>query len=481
MREVDRGALEALSALLLERAGLKITPDGHHGLRRALLARMPSVGQTDAAEYVRRLGLRSGEAELKALLPLVTVGKTEFFRDQKQLLAFARQVLPELLITSGRAERALKVWSAGCATGEEPYSLAMAAAEQGARAGAVDIWATDLNPVATETAQRGLYAPRRLAGLSPQQIRRFFRHVDGHYRVSDPLRALVRFETHNLAAPLWPQVPNGCFDAIFCRNVIIYFDPGTIELVLSRFYEALRPGGWLFLGYAESLFRVSTRFEMVDLDGTFAYRRPLVRRARLRPEPSGPVPAPARRQARPPAPPRMPPEPLWTVGERLGHVVRAMETGDFPVALRLAKKLVDDAPLDLAARLTLGNLYILLGSREEARQAFAAALAQEPLCLEARLFLGVAALGAGHLDEAKTELKGALFLEPSLPLGHYLLGLVHERKHEIDAARRAYRNAARHGRTPSHQLLGYFPDLPKSDEAIAQLARYRLAALSEQE
>lgn len=165
--------------------------------------------------------------------------------------------------------------------------------------------------------------------------------------------------------------------------------------------------------------------------------------------------------------------------ERLAAVIASVEAGDFPRALRMARRLTDDEPDDLAARLTLGNVQALMGNVDEAREAYSAALAREPLCVEARLYLALAAMQAKQLDEARTELTRALFLEPTLAIGHYLLGQVHERRDEPEAARRAYRNAVQQRRAPHHDLIGHFPDLPRSNEAIAQAAQYRLAALSE--
>lgn len=537
---IERPALEALAALLLERAGLKITPDGYYGLRLALQARMPALGLSDATDYVRRLKQLAGEAELRALLPLVTVGKTEFFRDTRQFEAFERQVFPTVLEAGLVEGRQVKLWSAGCATGEEPYSLAMVAMEKGATPETVDIWATDLNPVAAETAAQGVYPARRLVGVSEERIGRFFFETHGSYEVVPLVRKLVRFEAHNLAAPVWPQVNAGSLDVIFCRNVIIYFDQPTIVGVMERFYEALRPGGWLFLGYSESLFKISTRFEMVEVGGTFAYQRP-VREGRARPggfltrtfvpsnahrsptdvetvlrdlrreqerakaaalpqRPSVPPPvprpsaAPVPRPSAPPPRPSVPPPPRPSVPtsfesgvlerhqtpvERLAGVIAAVESGDFPRALRMARRLTDDVPDDLAARLTLGNVQALMGNVDEAREAYQAALSREPLCVEARLYLALAAMQARELEEARTELTRALFLEPTLAIGHYLLGQVHERRDDPEAARRAYRNAIAQRRAPHHDLIGHFPDLPRSNEAIGQAAQYRLAALSE--
>jgi chemotaxis protein methyltransferase CheR len=507
--QIERPALEQLASLLLERAGLKITPDGYYGLRLALTARMPAIGLDDAGEYVRRLRGLAGETELRALLPLVTVGKTEFFRDTRQFNAFERTVFPELVERASLAGRTAKIWSAGCATGEEPYSISMVALER-VPSVPVDIWATDLNPAAAESAAKGLFPARRLVGLSEERIARFFTSSDGVYQVTPAVRQLVSFEAHNLAAPIWPQVSAGSLDAIFCRNVIIYFDQSTIVGVMDRFFEALRPGGWMFLGYSESLFKTPTRFEMVEVGGTFAYRRPatkspteIMRRSLLTPlprplprlevhaprpplaiPPNGPsVPMPPRPSVPLPVPrasvPRGPGEPGLTPVERLREVVSAIDQGDFPRALRQARRLVDDVPDDLAARLTLGNVYVLMGSLDEARESFGAALAREPLCVEARVYLGLAGMQAGQLEDAKVELTRALFLEPTLALGHYLLGQVNERRKDLEGARRAYRNAIKHRRAPEHELLGHFPDLPRSNEAVGQSAQYRLAAISE--
>ncbi len=512
---IERAALEQLASLLLERAGLKVTPDGYAGLRLALQARMPALGLDDAADYVRRLRQLAGEHELRALLPLVTVGKTEFFRDSKQFAAFENEVFPELLKHARREARAVRAWSAGCATGEEPYSIAMVALDRGALPSELDCWATDLNPVAVETAAKGRYAIRRLLGVSEPRLARYITLTQGPYEVTPQLRDMVRFEGQNLAAPLWTQVQPQSLDLIFCRNVIIYFDQPTILGVMERFYDSLRPGGWLFLGYSESLFRLPTRFEMIEVGGVFVYRRPIRRVASMpTPPPQAPPPLagrrldsspPQRHPARAPVTttstpkslplvvglqiprsvistpsPRPSPAPgTGTPVERLSQIVEDIERGDFPRALRLAHRLVEDSPEDLAARITLGNVHALMGNIDEAREAYQGALQREPLSVEARLYLGIAAMQAKDDEAARQEFTRALFLEPTLALGHYLLAQVHERREDPEAARRSYRNAINQRKGPPHALLGHFPDLPTSNEAIAQAAQYRLAALSE--
>ncbi|MGE6758834.1 CheR family methyltransferase [Corallococcus interemptor] len=280
MLNVGNKVLQQLSALLLERAGLKITLDGYHSLRLALSTRMPVLGLSDPDKYLQKLMSASGEEELRSLLPLVTVGHTEFFRDAKQFRALEQSVLPELLSKARREMRKVSIWSAGCATGEEPYSLALVMAELGALAVEVDLWATDLNLAAVEAARQGRFSTRRAMAIGPERLKRFFRPVEDGYEASPILREYIRFDGQNLAVPVFDKVAPASLDLILCRNVIIYFDLPTIRALMDRFLAALRPGGLLFLGYSESLFKVYDRFEMIEVEGAFVYRRPLGERPR---------------------------------------------------------------------------------------------------------------------------------------------------------------------------------------------------------
>jgi chemotaxis protein methyltransferase CheR len=540
MLSPDRDVLERLAALLLERAGLKISAEGFYSLRLALSARLPALGLQDATEYLRRLQGPEGEEELRALLPLVTVGHTEFFRDPRQFRALEVRVLSEALSRARRQGRKVTLWSAGCATGEEPYSLAMLLHELGALPGEVDLWATDVNPAAVDTARAGRFGPRRVAALSEQRRTRYFQQTEEGYDIQPFLKDFIRFDIQNLAAPIFSGVAPGSLDLILCRNVIIYFDLLTIRGLMDRFHAALRPGGLLFLGYSESLFKVYDRFEMVEVEGAFVYRRPQHDVAAvLRPAPGaftpvpppappvshGPPVSPASRPAPlrapsdvwrpvgtphpvPPTPARTPPPiapppasrtpapvshlappEASAVGTRPGAdrspvarleaAVVLMERGDFEGALAAVRRLTEDEPNDLDALLTLGNLYSLLNRPEEAREAFALATSREPLCVEARVFSGVASLQRGRLADARSELSKALFLEPTLAIGHYLLAQVEERMGEHTAARRSYRNAIGQLRFPQRPLAGHYPDMPDSPDAVSRAARYALAALEE--
>lgn len=508
MLSIGAGALEQLSGLLLEKAGLKIAPDGYHGLRLALKERMPALGISDADDYVRRLREALGEQELRSLLPLVTVTHTEFFRDPRQFRALERRLLPDMLSRARRHGRKAAIWSAGCATGEEPYSIAMLLIELGALKSEVDLWATDLNLSAIENAKLGRFSPRRMSQVPPERARRFFRSDEDGHELSTEVREWVQFEGLNLASPVFTRVQPSSFDIILCRNVIIYFDLPTIRGLMDRFVAALRPGGFLILGYSESLFRVYDRFEMVEVEGAFLYRRPLqdATGGQAKPAPERitrelPVVVPARAPAKPSlglsssppiaSPPAAPPEIAATrpttapasahrpPGERVAEAARLMHQGQFDDALRTLTGAPADALDDINVQLTLGNLYSLLGRAKDSERVLQEVTAREPLCVDARLYAAMAAMQINDYPRARSELSKALFLEPTLALAHYLSAQVSERLGDRDGARRAYRNAITQLRFAQRPLAGFYPDLPESPELVSRAARYALAALEE--
>jgi chemotaxis protein methyltransferase CheR len=204
-------------------------------------------------------------AEIRALAQEVTVGETYFFRNMEQFRAFAEIVRPL---------RQLRVLSAGCASGEEAYSLAMMVREHGTETGARGaITGVDINPAALAKASRGRYSSWSLREMPPAMLRRWFLQ-DGREHIVDPsIRAAVRFEERNLAGEepgLW--LPES-YDVVFCRNVLMYLTPEIARAVVARIGQALTPGGHLFLGHAETLRGLSQGFHLCQSHGTFYYRR----------------------------------------------------------------------------------------------------------------------------------------------------------------------------------------------------------------
>jgi chemotaxis protein methyltransferase CheR len=420
------------------------------------------------------------------------VGKTHFFRDERQFRALA-DLLPELLRARRAEGRRLAIWSAGCATGEEPYTIAMLAAEAGALPGEVELLATDVNPEAAAFAAAGRYPARRVREIPPALLARYFEQ-EGEDRVAGPrLRSLLaEVRSHNLMSASWPRPRSGAWDVIFCRNVIIYFDTPTAQAVLGRILDALAPGGWLFLGYSESLFRMFEGFELAEVAGAFLYRKPAAGRAEAAPSAPTPAPPPASRYAPGPvhhvpgraAPRGAPARVAFSSQEILDATVQLCAAGRFAEAReRLSRHLAEggEGSDELAVRLTLANLLGILREPEAAAACYRAALSQEPLSAEAHLFYGVHLLGQGSLAEAAQELSRALFLDPDDAMAHYFLGRCREAQKEPERARLSYRNAIdAHARRPagrSFPFAGFYPDLPEDGAPFARAAEYALLSV----
>lgn len=246
--EFPEATFAEVRALLLERAGFDL---GHYkdGCARRRVARRARTCRCDGAAYARRL--RDDPAEAEALLAALTIHVSQFFRNPSTFDHLRRQVLPALIERAGRTRRGeLRLWCAGCAGGEEPYSLAMLARELAPPGLSLSLLATDLSPVILERAREGLYAPTRLVQV-PAELRERYFHAEGQdFRLDREIRRMVRFRRQDLlAAGEYPRA-----DLILCRNVLIYFSRPEQERIADRFSRALPPGGFLVIGRAENLF-----------------------------------------------------------------------------------------------------------------------------------------------------------------------------------------------------------------------------------
>ncbi len=232
--------------------------------------RLRALGLSDFASYYARVEMDA--EELMRCINAITTNLTAFFREPHHFDYLARTVLPELRRKNADSRR-LRIWSAGCSTGEEPYSIAMVVREVmgAARDWDIKILATDLDSDVVAKAAAGIYEERRLEGVSEQRRRRWFRRGRGanagKVRVADEIRGLITFRQLNLMHP-WPM--RGPFDVIFCRNVVIYFDKDTQRRLFDRYADILGAQRYLFIGHSESLHRVSERFQSL---GKTMYRK----------------------------------------------------------------------------------------------------------------------------------------------------------------------------------------------------------------
>lgn len=272
---MSREERHLLADLFLQACGFVLRDDLTFVAERRLAPRLEALGLRDFGVYHRFLRFDPrGPEELETAIDLLVPHETYFFREPTQLEAFEAEVVPAIEARAAR-QRRLTLWSAGCSTGEEPYTLAMLLVDRPSLAGwDLDVLGTDLSKKSLTQARHAEYGSTALRATSPERLAKHFDPLPaGRHRVKDAYRAPVRFGQLNLldekAAALLPR-----FDVIVCRNVLIYFDTATRRRVVDLFFERLLPGGFLLLGHSENLLSLSTRFEIVQLSGDLVYRRP---------------------------------------------------------------------------------------------------------------------------------------------------------------------------------------------------------------
>jgi chemotaxis protein methyltransferase CheR len=255
-----------VAELAYEVAGIKLPAEKRELVRSRLIKRVRHLHLDGFEDYLALVDSPRGQDELPRMIDALTTNKTNFFRESAHFDFLAEVVLPE-----ARAARRLRIWSAACSSGEEPYTIAMvlAATIRDLESWDVRILATDISERMIDLAERGLYRKEQLEGVSPADRERFFSPAGGEFSVRNELRALVRFARLNLMQD-WPM--RGPFDLVFCRNVMIYFDKPTQERLVNRFFHLLRPGGYLAVGHSESLTPLSHPYQFIQ---PATYRRPL--------------------------------------------------------------------------------------------------------------------------------------------------------------------------------------------------------------
>lgn len=264
-----------LRDLFEEACGLSLRPDLKFLAERRLAARLEALQLSDFSAYHRYLRFDpKGAEELEVAVELLLPHETYFFREPMQLQSFTDELCPQLE-QQLKGSRRLRIWSAGCSTGEEPYTIAMLLDEtRRFHTWEIEIHGTDLSRRVLGAARRAEYGPSALRGTSAdRQMRHFDNLGNGRVRVKEALKHRVWFGQLNLVnTEAYAALPP--LDVIFCRNVLIYFEPDVRRAVVRAFYERLKPGGWLLLGHSESLLTTSTEFEVVQLQGDLVYQRP---------------------------------------------------------------------------------------------------------------------------------------------------------------------------------------------------------------
>lgn len=276
------GEFRLLRDLIREYCGMFFDDGSRFLLERRLSRRLKLHHLGDFRDYYRLLLYdKNKEDELTAAIEVLTVNETFFFREKNQLKAFSYEILPEIRETN-REKKKIRIWSAGCSTGEEPYTIAILILEYGGLYGwDIEILGSDINQRVLTTARRGVYRKNSFRTVEPSLIRKYFKEEDGSFLISEDVKRFVSFNCLNLLDPFKVKFM-GQMDVIFCRNVMIYFDHPARKKVVENFHSNLVEGGYLLLGHAESLINISTSFALRHLKNDMVYQKPITQGAYIK-------------------------------------------------------------------------------------------------------------------------------------------------------------------------------------------------------
>jgi chemotaxis protein methyltransferase CheR len=288
--ELTEPELKLLQTLVYQECGMFFDERRSHFLKDRLQRRLKVCQLDSFYAYYRLLTSREGKTELAQLLENLTVNETSFFRNRPQLDLLQKTVLEEILKRKQeRRDFNLRIWSAGCSSGQEPYSVAMLVADALAYyylrnplpfdmpvpkpiippPWKLEMVASDISYAILRVGQQGLYTEQQMEPVDYTTRLRYFEKVGDKYTVKQQLRDLVQFDFHNLKTEFLPRRT----DMILCRNVMIYFDEAEQKRLIDKFWNCLNPGGYLFVGHAESLFGLTQKFRMIHENNGTAYQR----------------------------------------------------------------------------------------------------------------------------------------------------------------------------------------------------------------
>ncbi|HHT9110401.1 MAG TPA: CheR family methyltransferase [Candidatus Brocadiaceae bacterium] len=450
------------------RSGVYIDDSKQTSFKMNLDTRMHALGILDYdAYYSFIINNDAGRKEFEELLDLLLIKETFFFRDERQLKTLLHHVLPEL--SERKRSQEIRIWSAGCATGEEPYSIAMAIKENFFPEGMnVSIFGTDISNTALKMAKEGIYTKSSMRAIDTWLLNKYFTKKDGRYYLCDQVKQRVRFDLLNLVEPYFLFEKNS-IDIVFCKNVIIYFRLETVQTIIRRLCDMLAEGGYLFLGHSESLWQISDDFKLEEVGGVFFYRKngrgaamPLFDKSRQKEElPEditrkrfpGTKAAPLQKRQ------KIDMDSVPVSRERRENVLtrgsernkkkdipkwlteRIQLSGDdIDGKLDEIEGVLNEEPGNVDAHLLAGRIYADMGLYDKALKKGMDILKIDDFSGEAYALMGSIYYKIGDKENAVTAFKKAIYLDEKSVLSHYYLGNLYKDSHLINQAVKEYRN-----------------------------------------
>jgi chemotaxis protein methyltransferase CheR len=440
-----------------EHSGLHFNQNNQRILVRGLVRRTQALRVESMQAYYEYLTASSENYdELNKLVGLLTIGETSFFRYRSHREALLHYVFPRL-IEKNRQTCRLRIWSAGCSTGEEPYSMAILLLEHFPELVGWDIQilATDINKRALRHARGAVYSERSLRMMEQPLRDRYFAKSDSYYSASNIMRSMVRFDYLNLQTDPFPEE----LDLLFCRNVLIYFEIETIRSIVKQFSSSLKPGGYLFMGHSETMQNVSDRFQRHHQHNAFFYQ---LKKGTTHTQQAPQLPA---RKSEPPASKdttKKKPKVITAsvqaramgseeaaekhtqdAAQLYQRAVSAFEHERFKEAEKLFDQLLQREPQNPRALIGKGLLLANQGAYSDARLLCARAVKEDDLLPEAYLLRGLILDMEGLEKRALVEYQKVLWLEPDFVMAHYLSAKVHGNLKDKEKRRRSLRNTIR--------------------------------------
>lgn len=487
MDDLSHELLEKFNAFVSSAMGLHFPESRLPDLERAARSAARDFGIVSAEEFIRQVTTSPVDRKrIEALASHLTVGETYFFREKEAFSALEETILPAVFKQRAEAGRTVRVWSAGCSTGEEPYSIAMLLSRLiDVSAWNVTILATDVNPGALKKAEEGVYTEWSFRG-TPEWIRdkHFEKTGHGRFRIEKKIRKMVVFSYLNLAEDAYPSLLNNtnAMDIIFCRNVLMYFTEERAKKTVNGLYNSLVDGGYLFLSSTEGLRPVTGILNMVNVNGALLYRKEDVKsaasalpsslekpaardkthRVAKKGAPGGPpLPSfPAHSNAvkdeaaaeRPlPAPPGPRASSPAEQDETFLRAVSAFDAGRYHDAVDELARVTEQVALAPHSAL-LAKAHANLGALGTAETWCRRAIKTDKVNPYYHYLLATILQEEGRLEEAAGALKSALYLDHDFALAHFVLGNLMHRKGRAESSARCFRNAleAISGYEPGH-------------------------------
>lgn len=428
---------------LAEDVGLYFDESSIRSLSISVLKRM-EVTQIDSfSEYLSFIKYNSaGAEELKNLVDIITIPETYFFRNTPQFDALIKTILPEFIAKRvSEGNYYLNIWSAGCSTGAEPYSIAIAVNEA---LGSVHNWkisilATDINRTSMKFAQKGVYTSRYLEHLSDELKDRYFTKKGSQYHLDASIIDMVDFQYHNLVTDLYCLKGMKELDMVFCRNVTIYFSHDVTRKVIANIYQTLTDGGYLFIGHSETLYGISQDYETVEFPDTFIYRKNLGANSAEK-QITFPI------FEKTPILQVLPSPPIPDLSQiELPHHLHAITLQSPPppkkMHIKTQEKHKTENQLQVSELLFIANEYADNGRLDEALAVIADIFKIDSFNVGAHLLSGILCYGTQEYVKAENHLKTVKYYDHENVVSYYYLGEIYSDTKQNLKAQKEYKNA----------------------------------------